>query len=206
MLNIKFKMSDVHRGFSLVEVMLAVAIFSLIVSVFVGALIYAQQSVASFGSHAKASFLAEEGLEAARNIRDAGFSNLTDGTYGLAISGGQWVFFGSSDTTDNFTRTITISTIDPERKQVSSNVFWQENPQRTGSVALITYLDNWAAVAASDYDTACALCCKARQYSGGNYYSGGICRKNQNYCQDNGEIKVGNCSKHCPPHVCCCRP
>jgi len=206
MLNIKFKISDVRRGFSLVEVMLAVAIFSLIVSVFVGALIYAQQSVASFGGRTKAAFLAEEGLEAARNIRDAGFSNLTDGTYGLAISGGQWVFSGSSDTTDNFTRAITISTIDPERKQVSSNVFWQENPQRTGSVTLITYLNNWAAVAASDYDTRCALCCKARQYSEGTYYSGGICRKNQNYCQDNGEIKVGNCSKNCPPHVCCCRP
>lgn len=131
------------KGFSLVEVLLAVSVFGLIVTELVGGLIYGQQSTALAGQRARATMLVDEGLEAARNIRDESFSNLTDGTYGLVTSGNQWTLSGSQDITDIFTRTITISSIDANRKQVVSTVTWQQNNQRTGSVNLITYLTNW---------------------------------------------------------------
>lgn len=133
-----------QNGFSTIEVLLASSILILIVAALMGAYIYGSESTALAGQRARAAFLAEEGLEASRNIRDSGFSNLSDGTKGLAISGNQWIFSGSSDTTDGFyTRQITISTIDSNRKQIISTITWQQNPQRTGSVTLTTYLTNW---------------------------------------------------------------
>ena len=113
------------RGFSLVEVLLAVSIFTLIVTGFAGAFLYGQESTVLAGNHVRATFIAEEGLEIIRNIRDASFTNLVDGTHGLAVSGNQWVLSGSSDITDIFTRQITISTIDADTKQiVSFELMW----------------------------------------------------------------------------------
>lgn len=136
------------NGFSTVEALLASSILALIVTVFIGAYIYGSESTALAGQRARATFLAEEGLEAARNIRDASFANLSNGNKGLAISGNQWNFSGTSDVTDGFyTRQLTFSSIDSKRKQVISTVTWQQNGQRTGSVSLTSYLNNWRGTA-----------------------------------------------------------
>lgn len=133
-----------NRGFSTIEALLASSILILIVTAFMGAFIYGSESTALAGQRARATFLAEEGLEASRNIRDAAFSNLVNGANGLVISGNQWTFSGTSDITNGFyTRQITISSIDSNRKQIISTVTWQQNNQRTGSVTLTTYLTNW---------------------------------------------------------------
>lgn len=138
--------SVTNRGFSLIEVILAVSIFALIITALVGTFLYGQESTVLSGQRGRAVILAEEGLEVARNIRDENFSNLTNGEHGLVISGNQWIFFGLEDVTGVFTRQITVSTVNSDTKQVSVNVFWQQNEQRTGNVALVTYLTNWARV------------------------------------------------------------
>lgn len=136
------------KGFSLVEIILASAIFVFIVAALIGNIIYVQESAVVSGARARAVALAEEGLEASRNIRDASFANLTDGNHGLAISSNQWTFSGTQDVTDSvFTRQLQISTPSANRKQVISQVTWQQTPQRTGSVSLTTYLTNWLATA-----------------------------------------------------------
>lgn len=135
---------NTKRGFSLIEVILASSIFILIVTAFSGAYLYGQESTVLAGNRARAVFLAEEGLEATRNIRDESFSNLIDGTYGLAISGNEWIFSGGSDINGVFTREIEIGTIDSSRKVVTSTISWQQNQQRTGLVALTTYFTDWA--------------------------------------------------------------
>ncbi len=179
-----------NRGFSTIETLLASSILVLIVTAFMGAFIYGSESTALAGQRARATFLAEEGLEASRNIRDAGFSNLTDGTKGLAISGNQWTFSGSSDLTDSFyTRQITISTIDSSRKQVTSAVTWQQNPQRTGSVSLVTYLTNWKASAAPP-----ATC---NDYAVLQGYSSGTCRQNTQQCTNNSETYLSGGDSNC---------
>lgn len=132
-----------NQGFSLVEALLAVAIFSLGISAFVGSIIYGSQSTALAGTRARAVLYAEEGLEAVRNIRDPDFINLVDGTYGLSTAGNLWSLSGSSNTQDVFTRQVKIETVDTNRKFITSTVTWQQNPQRTGSVVLNTYLTNW---------------------------------------------------------------
>lgn len=133
-----------NLGFSLVEVLLSGTILALILTAFVSAMIYGQESTMLAGNRNRAVFLAEEGLEAVRNIRDNAYANLVDGTYGLAVAGNIWTFSGSNDLTENFyTRQIAISTIDANRKQITSTVTWQQNPQRTGSVSVTSYLTNW---------------------------------------------------------------
>lgn len=131
------------KGFSTIEVLLASSILILIVTAFMGAYIYGSESTAIAGQRGRAAFLAEEGLEASRNIRDVLFNNLSPGTKGLAISSNKWVFSGSSDITDIFTRAIQISPVGTNRNMVTSTVTWQQNPQRTGSASLVTYLTNW---------------------------------------------------------------
>lgn len=137
--------SDRSRGFSLIEVLLSVSIFALLMTFLVGAWLYGQEATALSGDHSRATFLAEEGLEATRNIRDASFVNLSNGNHGLSIVGNQWSFSGTSDATDIFTRQVGISAVDTKRKNITSTVTWPQNLQRTGSVALATRLTNWAA-------------------------------------------------------------
>ena len=143
--NQKPKTHHLQSGFSMVEVILASSIFALIVVSFVGVFLYGQEATALAGKRSSAVFLAEEGLEAARNIRDSGIGGLADGTHGLAISGGQWSFSGSQDVSGVFTREIAISAIDAERKQITSTVTWQQNRQRAGTVSMIARLTNWLA-------------------------------------------------------------
>lgn len=133
-----------NKGFSLVEVILATAIFALLVTAFVGAYLYGEESTALATNRSQAILLAEEGLEATRNIRDASYTNLTTGTHGLVVSSNQWEFSGTSDTTDSFfTRQVVISSPTPNRKEVTSTVTWQQTPSRTGSVTLTTQFTNW---------------------------------------------------------------
>ncbi|MCA9364014.1 hypothetical protein KC727_02240 [Candidatus Kaiserbacteria bacterium] len=131
------------RGFSLVEVILAGSLFILMATILVGGYLYGQEATALAGARTRAALLAEEGLEAVRNIRDEDFSNLSDGTYGLVESGNEWTLSGSNDTTDIFTRAITISTVDGDRKNVTSDVSWQQTEGRGGSVSLTSRLTYW---------------------------------------------------------------
>lgn len=190
--------SHFSQGFSLVEVLLAVSVFGLIVTALSGGLIYGQQSTALAGARSRAAILADEGLEVARNIRDENYSNLVDGTYGLAISANQWVFSGTSDVTDIFTRAITISAVDANRKLVASTVTWQQNPQRTGSIILTTYLTNWKV---SVSVTTC------NDYAISQGYSAGTCRQNTQQCTNNGETYLSGGDAFCtggPSTDTCC--
>lgn len=202
---VRCQMSGVKRGFFLVEVLLSVSVFALIVTALVGGLIFGQQSTAMAGARSRAVMLVEEGLEAARNIRDAGFANLPTGTYGLSASGNQWSFVPTSDTTDVFVRSLTISTVDADRMQIVSTVTWPQIASRPGSVVLTTYLTNWnKSTPVSSCDTYCISL-------GG--YSTGTCRQNPTQCINNSEVYESRGDTFCitnfpgdPSHdTCCCK-
>ena len=198
-----------ERGFSLIEAILAVAVFSLLLTAFAGIFASGGQSSMLAGQRARAVFLTEEGLEAARNIRDENFSNLSNGTHGLSASGSQWSFSGSSDTTDIFTREIIISSIDADRKQIISRVIWQQNQQRTGSVSLASYLTNWKASVGGGTPASCAQYCQSLPAG----YTDGTCRQNTQQCTNESEIyEVGGdpiCVTNFPGDpsrdTCCCK-
>jgi Tfp pilus assembly protein PilV len=133
-----------QTGFSIVEILLATAIFSILVGALAGIVIYGQASAAISGDRIRADQLAEEGVEAVRNIRNAGYSNLTDGAYGLVQSGNVWTLSGTSDTNGIYSRQTTIASGGSNRKDVTSTVSWLANGQtRTASVT--TRLTNWRA-------------------------------------------------------------
>lgn len=134
---------NILKGFSVVEALLAVSIFALLVTALFGAYFYGQESAVLAGNRTRAALFAEEGIEATRNIRDAGFSNLIDGTHGLSTAGNQWSFSGASDTLGIFTRSVVVSPVDSHRKNVVSTVTWQQNPERSGTVSVATELTEW---------------------------------------------------------------
>jgi|SRR3989344_1360406 len=189
------------KGFSNIEALLSAAILILIVTAFMGAYSYGSQSTAIAGQRTRATFLAEEGLEAARNIRDSSFGNLAAGTYGLAISSNQWVFSGSSDTTGEFTRQLIVTSVDASRKQVTSTVTWQQNPQRAGSVSTTTYLTNWQDTVAASCSTYCQSL---------TTYTAGTCRENDTQCTNNSETYESGGDIYCTggssTDTCCCKP
>ncbi|MBI4239900.1 hypothetical protein HY620_02850 [Candidatus Uhrbacteria bacterium] len=136
----------VGRGFSLIEIILACALFLVLAATFVGAFLYGQESMQLAGTRNRAAFLAEESLEATRILRDEQMSNLVDGTYGLTMSGNQWGLVAAPDVTNGFTRQIDISSIDANTKRIRSTVTWQQNLQRQGSLTLDTVLTDWHAL------------------------------------------------------------
>ncbi len=187
------------RGFSAIDVLLGAALFGMLVMGMIGALIFGAQSSQTSGSRGRAIFLAEEGLEAVRNIRDHSFGNMANGTYGLAVSGGVWTFSGSSDTTDNFTRSLTIadSTVSASFKLVTSSVTWQQTAQRSGVVELKTEMTNWRSSSAPP--SSCVTYCQSL-----STYSSGVCRTDT--CPG-GETHEAGGDTFCvagPLNTCCC--
>lgn len=132
-----------QHGISLVEILVAGGIFALVISALIGSYLTGQESTALAGTRERAVLLADEGIEAVRSMRDGDWDNLSDGTYGLAFVGDVWTLNGMSDTTDIFTRAVTISTISDTAKEVVVEVTWQQNAQRTGTLQLETRLTDW---------------------------------------------------------------
>jgi hypothetical protein len=107
--------------------------------------VYGRAATAGAGDRTRAVFLAEEGIEASRNIANAAYANLVDGTYGIAQSSGQWIFSGSSDTSGIYTRQVTVAAAGTNRKLITSTVTWTQQPGNTVSTTLSTRLVNWEA-------------------------------------------------------------
>ncbi len=126
--------------------LLAATVFGLLVTGLTGALIYGRSATATAGDRTRAVQLADEGIQAATNIRNSSYGNLADTTgAGLAQSSGQWVFSGTSDTSGIYTRQITITTSSTNHKTVASTVTWPQAGNTTGQVTVTATLTNWLA-------------------------------------------------------------
>ena len=149
-----------RRGFSLIEIIVAVAIITTFVltalSISSKAISVSYQAVHT----EQASFLLEEGGEVVRITRDnawTNISNLTPGTnYYPIFSGGNWILSTTFSKIGIFTRTVTISTVnrdagtgdistngtnDPGTKLITVNVSWSEGGN-TVSKVLKFYIAN----------------------------------------------------------------
>ncbi|HSX33339.1 MAG TPA: hypothetical protein VLF91_03320 [Candidatus Saccharimonadales bacterium] len=152
---IKIKLPDREAGFSVVELLLAAAVFGVLVSGLIGAIVYGRASSDSSGDHDRAVFLAEEGLDAVRNIANSSYANITSAsisqapnTHGLAASATQWAFNAGSndvDATGVFTRSVILTANGANRETVSCTVTWPQPAGNTGSVTMSTEIVNWEA-------------------------------------------------------------
>ncbi len=132
------------KGFSLVEVVLSVSLLAMMAVTFLG-ITNGQSVVSSVGNWTRASWLSEEGLEAARSVRDgSGFNAITSGTFGVSTTSNKWAFSGTQDVSSIYTRKITFAK-DWQRLFATSTITWQQDMSRNGNVALAGELTNWAA-------------------------------------------------------------
>lgn len=131
------------KGFSLIEIILAISIFALSVAWLTSSLIYGQQSSLNAFHRAQAVLLANEGLEASENIAMEDFNNLVNGSFGISIENNQYVYSGGTDIWDIYERKITISNINDNTKKVTSDVSWSQSVMDEGDVSFVTYITKW---------------------------------------------------------------
>lgn len=139
--------------------MFAICIFALVsIGVFYLSMDVMQKD-STVALDAQASVYAQEGLEAARNIRDRNYLNLVDGIHGLQKISGVWYFGPPPENIDEvYQRKITISDVyrndsgdidvagtnsDPMTKKVVSEVLWYERGVVPRSVSLSAYLSDY---------------------------------------------------------------
>ncbi|PIR55496.1 hypothetical protein COU74_00545 [Candidatus Peregrinibacteria bacterium CG10_big_fil_rev_8_21_14_0_10_36_19] len=146
------------NGFSIIEVLLAITVFAIFsIGIFYLSLDTIGRNVnVQVGS--EAIFYAQEGLEAARRIRDQNYLSLTNGDHGLNFTTDVWSFVPAPEDVDGFyERTVTVDdvyrdvngdiadsgTFDPDTKKVTSEISWLFKGIFPKSVSLVTYISNW---------------------------------------------------------------
>ena len=137
------------KGQSLLELIISVGIFVTVIASLVFFIFDSYLSNRFSQEMTEADFLAEEGLEAARSIRDNNYPDLLVGSHGLAISSGHWIFQGIEDDLvsqlNGGKRIIDIinDPLDQNIKKIASTVTWKFTENRSEEVKLISYLTNW---------------------------------------------------------------
>jgi len=146
-----------HRGQTLVEIMVAVAVFGLIAGSLLILTLNSLSSSRQGGERTKAQALAEEGIDAAYSIRERAWNELVNGNHGVDDSAGYWQFSGTSNTIDQYTRVVTVEdvyrdvsgdiavagTLDLHTKKITSTVTWDVEASRSNEVELVSYFTTW---------------------------------------------------------------
>ncbi len=150
-----------QRGQVLLEAIIALALFSLIVSAMMSLTLGSYEGLLRGGNQTRAEALANEAIEAIKSVRETGWNTATSSPSAVVLSGGHWLLTASSseliDAT--FTRTITLADVcrdashniatcpaaytDVNSKKVVVTVSWPQAPLVTDSVQRIAYLTNW---------------------------------------------------------------
>ena len=158
MARLTIKFLKAAKAFSLIEIMLAIFIFTL----FSSAIVYVSLDTASRATQVEvkneAEMYAEEGIEAVRNIRDRNYLDLVPGAYGLSLSLDTWTLGAAPETIDAYyQRTVIIEevyrdangeiaasgTLDVETKKITVSVNWAWKGVLSKTVSLSSYLTNW---------------------------------------------------------------
>jgi len=134
-------------GFSLLELILAIAIFSIGSFAMATMLIDSNLSTKLGYEKVEALFYTREGIEALRAIRDNSWADLIDDpSQGIDNSGAVPVLTEAPDVIDDkYTRMVSISTnpASASMKDVSVTVSWDLTSAHSTSVTLSSVLTNW---------------------------------------------------------------
>jgi len=138
----------INRGFSLLELVLAIGIFALSSVALVTLLIDSNISTKLGLERTTALMYAKEGMIAVQSIQSNGWASLVVGNdYYLANNNDGWSFTGTPGLLeDKYSRKINISLTYPpatSTKTVDVNVSWNLTPVRIASTTLTTILTNW---------------------------------------------------------------
>lgn len=142
------------KGFSLLELVLAVALFSLGSFALASMIIDSGISTQTNTDRINSLLYTKEGIEAVFSIRDLNWSNLVDGEYYLDHSSGAWVLATTSNPADyiisdtKYRRAVGIisSSTALYLKEASVNVSWSQNSGRISSTTQNILLSNWQSI------------------------------------------------------------
>ena len=162
------------EGFSILEAVIAMALFMLLATAVVGIFVIGSQGSKQGVEYVVAAGYLQEATEAVRSIRNRDYAEITAGTYGLDTSSGYYEFDGTSDVLDEYTRTITIEDVerdgsnnivasggadDPNTKRVTVNITWDTLTGKNQNVDHVFYIHNfvsevtWVQDLTSEFDS-----------------------------------------------------
>lgn len=148
-------------GVSLIEIMVALAIFALAASAIASLSINGFTSLTQGGQQAIAENLAQEAIEAARSIREGAWNELQYNRSAILQQAAQWALEGEGtvETIGNYSRQIDFTPVcrdamneitdcpgnytDVQTKLVTITVSWQTVLGKTNQVRQSAYLTNW---------------------------------------------------------------
>lgn len=151
------------KGITIIEILIVITIVAFLLLGFFQLSSFSFRVIQHNEKQIKAINLAQEEIEAARNIRDESWDNISSLTMGAdyypAKSGlpPKWHLSAGSETINSFNRKVVFENVvrddnddivessgvnDPNTKKVIATVFWAEG-EKTLYVELITYITNW---------------------------------------------------------------
>jgi type II secretory pathway pseudopilin PulG len=202
-------------GYSLVELLMAIGLASLLIPTLATSFITSREGKAQEKQRLQATTLFKEAQEAVRNIREAGWNNIaTNGTYHATISGSMWTLVPSEEVIDGFTRRIIIDdvrrdsagnivssggTIDPSTKSVTVNVSWtQPSANAITATSFLTRFQNDATIQTSttDFQNGTRVSVDVTNDSGGEVTLGAGSGSGSNWCSPNLSITAYDLPKN----------
>jgi len=140
------KLNKINFGFTLIETLIAISIFSVSIITLMSILGSGLSNIKYTQAKITASYLAQEGIEYVRNMRDnyifytSGTGKTWSGFVTLGAAG-----IGYPSPYPNFIRTIevTLNPLNPDEVQVSSTVSWIQGSGPFG-ITFTENLFNWS--------------------------------------------------------------
>jgi prepilin-type N-terminal cleavage/methylation domain-containing protein len=178
---------NLQRGQSLIELLIAIAIASIILPAILTGLVLSREGRGQQNQRLDAINLAKETEVALINIRDRGWSYIsTNGTFYPTLSGSQWVLTSGTTTANGFTKSVVIDdvyrnssgtivtsggSLDPSTKMATITVSWTKPyPSQTSSILYLSrYRDNllYSQTTAAQFNTATLNNTQVTNTSGG---------------------------------------
>ena len=152
-----------NRGFGIIEILIVIFIVTMALASLMQLYNLFLKSERHSEKYIQATLLAQEALEATRNIRDAGWTNISGLTTGaqyhpvVAGSPPAWNMAAGAETISSFTRQVVLEQVyrdaddnivesggteDVGSRKVIATVSWSDAGQNQ-SISIFTYLMNW---------------------------------------------------------------
>lgn len=136
-----------RRGSLLLEAIIAIGVFALFLGGIGLTLILGERTTLVAGDRTRAAFLAEQQLEAVRQMRAVDFASVTTGNHGLKLNASGWSWSGTLVQHNGYTSWVTVTSKGTDWMEIASNVHWNFSNTRSGSVLMTTQLTNWKKIA-----------------------------------------------------------
>ncbi len=123
-----------QAGQSLVEILVALAVFSLTISA-TTLLFFSGQNFSSNAMRAREALQkSHDGFEALKILRDTSWTTMTNGTHGLQFTNNQWTMTSSPDWSNGYKRSVLVATNADGSKRLDLTVAWNNGAEGTKSL------------------------------------------------------------------------